>query len=296
MDWKKLGKKLLFPPVWLLLLLTPLCAAALIFVFVSGWENTAVAYITYALSFYTLTVVCVYCCVVLPKQYKQIKQKVYDNPWGNRYMTDRAFRTKVSLYLSQFINVLYALLMTAQFFLYRSWWFIVLAGYYLILSVMRFVLAWYIHGNEIGEHLLSEWKRARICACILLLVNLSLSSAILMILYQEHGYDYKGILIYVMAAYTFYITTNAVIQLIRHRKSGSPVIATAKVISLSAALVSMLNLETAMFAQFGEEMPKESQQLMIMLTGAGISIVIITLSVLLIVQANKEIRRERNGK
>ena len=58
----------------------------------------------------------------------------------------------------------------------------------------------------------------------------------------------------------------------------------------------MLNLETAMFAQFGEEMPKESQQLMIMLTGAGISIVIITLSVLLIVQANKEIRRERNGK
>lgn len=290
MDWKKLVKKLLFPPVWIQGFLTVACAAALIFVFVKGWEQSIAAYITYAFSFYTLVVVCVYCAVILPKQYKHIKQKIYANPWGNRYMTDRVFRTKVSLYRSQFINVLYAALMIVQFFLYQSWWFAVLAGYYLILSVMRFVLAWYIHGNEIGEHLLAEWKRARICACILLLVNLSLSGAVLMILFQGHGYEYKSLLIYAMAAYTFYITTNAIIQLIRHRKSGSPVIATTKVVSLSAALVSMLNLETAMFAQFGQGMAKADQQLMIMLTGAGISIIIITLAVLLIGQANKHIK------
>jgi hypothetical protein len=38
MDWKNLSKKLLFPPIWLMAVLTILSAAALIFVFVKGLE------------------------------------------------------------------------------------------------------------------------------------------------------------------------------------------------------------------------------------------------------------------
>ena len=71
---------------------------------------------------------------------------------------------------------------------------------------------------------------------------------------------------------------------------------TAKMVSLSAALVSMLNLETAMFAQFGGEMRPEDQRLFVILTGAGVSITVVTLSVLCIVKATKEIRKEKHGK
>ena len=71
---------------------------------------------------------------------------------------------------------------------------------------------------------------------------------------------------------------------------------TAKIVSLCGALVSMLNLETAMFAQFGGEMAQRDQNLMIILTGTGISVTVVTLSVLLIVRATKEIRRGKNGK
>ena len=70
----------------------------------------------------------------------------------------------------------------------------------------------------------------------------------------------------------------------------------AKIVSLSAALVSMLNLETAMFAQFGGDMAPEHQRIFIILTGAGVSITVVTLAVILIVRATKEIRREKNGK
>ena len=70
---------------------------------------------------------------------------------------------------------------------------------------------------------------------------------------------------------------------------------TAKIVSLSSALVSMLNLETAMFAQFGGDMSPENQQIFIILTGAGVSIVVVSLSVMLIVNATKAIRREKNG-
>ena len=70
---------------------------------------------------------------------------------------------------------------------------------------------------------------------------------------------------------------------------------TAKIVSLSAALVSMLNLETAMFAQFGADMTPENQRIFIILTGAGVSIAVVTLSVARIVKANREIRRIKDG-
>ena len=211
-------------------------------------------------------------------------------------MTDKAFRTKVSLYISLGINLLYVALQGLQWHLFRSWWFVVLAAYYAVLAVMRFLLLRYVRTNEIGSSVLSEWKRSRVCATILMLVNLCLSGAVLMILYENKGYDYPGVLIYVMALYTFYSTINAIVQIIRYRKLGSPVMSTAKVIVLSAALVSMLNLETAMFSQFGADMAVESQRLMIILTGAGISIVVNAMSAVLIVKSTNEIQSYEKSK
>ena len=289
-------KKLLFPPVWLMLLLTLVSASALITVFIKGWEQTPAAYAAYVLAFYTLCIVSCYFAVVFPKKYRKIKEKIYANPLGNRYMTDRIFRAKVSLYLSLVINLLYVGINIWSWYFSRSWWFVVLSVYYVIMALMRFLLVGYVRSNTLGTGLPGEWRRSRICACILLLVNLSLSGAVLMILYQNRGYDYPGILIYVMALYTFYSTTHAIVDIIKYRALGSPVMSAAKLVSLSAALVSMLNLETAMFAQFGADMAQQDQNLMIILTGAGISATIVTLSVLLIVSATKEIRRANHGK
>jgi len=160
---------------------------------------------------------------------------------------------------------------------------------------MRFLLVRYDRIHKLGTSVLGEWKRSRVCACFLLLINLSLSGAVLMILYQSKGYDYPGILIYVMALYTFYAFIHAIVEIVKYRKFGSPVMSTAKIVSLSAALVSMLNLETAMFAQFGGDMTPENQRIFIILTGAGVSITVVALSVILIVNANKEIRRIKDG-
>ena len=271
-------------------ILSVISAAVLTLVFVKGWEETAVAYVVYVLSAYTLSVITVYCVMVLPKRYRQIKQKIYDNPLGNRYLTDRAFRTKISLHLSLGINLLYVLINLWSWHMLRSWWFMVLAVYYVIMSVMRFLLVRYVRANELGTGVLAEWKRSRICAYILLLVNLSLSGAVLMILYKSKGYDYPGIMIYVMALYTFYSTIHAIVDILRYRTLGSPIMSTAKIVSLSAALVSMLNLETAMFAQFGADMSPENRRIFIILTGAGVSITVVSLSVMLIVKANRAIR------
>ena len=295
MDWKKIGKKLLFPPIWLIVILVIASAAALTLVFVKGMEQSIPAYIAYVLAFYTLSIVTVFCAMVLPKQYGTIKQKIYDNPLGNRYMTDRVFRTNISLSISFVISMLYVGINLWSWHMLGSYWFMVLAVYYVIMAVMRFLLVRYVRIRKIGTDILSEWKRSRTCAYILLLINLSLSGAVLMILYQHKGYDYPGVMIYVMALYTFYSTIHAILDIVKYRKLGSPVMSTAKIVSLSGALVSMLNLETAMFAQFGGDMPIENQRVSIILTGAGVSITVVTLSVILIVNANKQIRRIKNG-
>ena len=96
MNWKRVGKKLLFPPLWVMMVFLILSAAALIFVFVKGLEKVWFSYVVYVLAFYSLLVVCVFLGLVLPKRYKEIKKRIYDNPLGYRYMTDAVFRTHVS--------------------------------------------------------------------------------------------------------------------------------------------------------------------------------------------------------
>ena len=279
---------MLLAPIWVMVVLTVLSAVSLIYVFIEGLEESWISYVIYVTAFYTLSVVCVFFGVALPKRYKEIRQKIYNNPLGYRYMTDVAFRTHISLYASLGISLLYAGVNVVSYVLYRSMWFVILAGYYIILAVMRFLLVRYVRKEGIGKNRLGELKSAILCSYILLLVNFVLSGAVLMILYQNKGYEYHGVLIYVMAAYTFYMTTHVIIDLIKYRKYRSPVMTTTKVIALSAALVSMLALETAMFSQFGQDMAPENKWLMIALTGAGVSITVVTMSVYMIVMANKE--------
>ena len=296
MDWKRIGKKLLFPPIWLMALLAIASAVLLTMVFVKGWEQQVIAYFIYVLSFYTLSVVTLFCVMVLPKQYGRLKAKILADPLGNRYATDLVFRTKVSLNLSLSINLLYVAVNVLSWYLYQSWWFVCLALYYAIMSVMRFLLVRYVRIHAIGANRYGELKRSLACSYIMLLLNFFLSGAVLMVVYQNRGYEYHGILIYVMALYTFYMAIHAILALIKYRSFESPVMSTAKAISMAAALVSMLNLETAMFAEFGADMAKADQQLMIMITGAGISITVIAMAVNLIIRCTKEMKKMRSNK
>lgn len=290
-------KKLIFPPLWLMLILLIISAIALPIVFINNLSTKPIAYAVYMVAFYTISVISVFCAVVLPKQYKRIKAKIHSTALGHRYATDVAFKTHVSLYTSLSVNLLYVGINVLSWFLYRSAWFIVLAVYYVILAVMRFLLVRYIRINPLGTNRLGELRRAKLCSCILLLLNFVLTGAVMMILYQDKGFNYHGILIYVMASYTFYITTHAIVNLVKYRKYHSPVMTVSKVISLSAALVSMLSLETAMFSQFGGDMAPESRWLMIALTGAGVSIAVIVMSVIMMAGTAREMKEiERNGR
>jgi len=220
--WKNNWRKLLFPPVWLVFLLTVCSAAALIAVFVNGWETSPIAYIVYVIAFYTLSVFCLACWKTFPGYYRSIRGKVYSNRFASRYLTDPVFRTHVSLNISLAINLLYVAVNAVSASVYSTAWFGIFAVYYAIMAVMRFLLLRYVSHNAIGQSRLGELKRSRLCAYILMLVNLILTGAVLMMVTFDRGFSYQGILIYVMALYTFYITISAILDLLNTKNWAVP--------------------------------------------------------------------------
>ncbi|MGN0317741.1 MAG: hypothetical protein ACI4E1_07355 [Lachnospira sp.] len=225
----------------------------------------------------------------LPLIFKNIKQKIYNYQFARKYFTDAAFKTHVSLYRSFAINMIYVIVNAVSAVIYSTNWFAIFAIYYGIMAIMRFLLVRYVRKNEIGESRVGELKCSRLCACILLTVNITLSFAVLMMVYYNRSFQYKGFLIYVMAMYAFYITTTAIMELVKYRKYNSPVMSVSKIIKLAAALFSMLFLETAMLSQFGADTSPEDKKTMIMATGGGISIIVVTMAVYMIVRTSREI-------
>ena len=58
MDWKKIGKALLFPHIAIMIILVPIATVLLVGSMVFIGTESVIAYISYALSAYTLTVWC----------------------------------------------------------------------------------------------------------------------------------------------------------------------------------------------------------------------------------------------
>lgn len=119
----------------------------------------------------------------------------------------------------------------------------------------------------------------------------ALAGIVIYMVNQNRVFTYPGFLIYAMAAYTFYITIAAIVNVIKYRRRGSPILSAAKIISLTAALVSMLSLETAMLTQFGADQPG-FRRIMTSASGGAVCTVVFGMAIYMIVRAEKN-RKDR---
>ncbi len=280
-------------PMWLLIVLCVISAGSLVFIFGNGFDAQFYAYIAYFVSAYTLTSLCFYCVRTLPDMIKNLKMKAVENKYISKYMSDITIKVKSGLYLSFLINFVYIFTNTFSAFYYKTAWFGIFAVYYAILMSMRFLLSLFIHKKGLDKDREGELKIAKACSIFMLMLNLSLTATVLMMMYQGRGFEQHGILIYVIALYTFYSTISAVVDLVKYNKLKNPIISTSKMIKLCDALISMLLLETSMLAQFGMNNTLEFKRLMISLTGGGIAVIITLMAVYILVQSNRQLKRIR---
>lgn len=281
------------PPFWTVLI-SFLGYAAVIAVAVSGVQDPVLQYASYTASAYALAIT-VTGLVRAHRAVGGVRKYIDGHPFmkrfrstavGEKYLTDIRFRAGVSLYQGFLVNLLYIAMKLAVGLWYRSVWFISLAAYYALLAVMRFLLARRLNAREEA----AELRRYRLCGFMLLFMNQALTGVVILMIRQNRGFYYPGVLIYAMAAYAFYAVIIAVVNLVKTRQYKSPVLSAAKVISLVAALVSILSLETAMMARFGGDEDPMFRRIMIGATGGGICAVVTGMAVCMIWRANKKLK------
>ena len=144
---KQILNKLLFPGIAIVLTSVPIAAALLTYTFLYEEEYSPVAYVSYVISAYSLTIVCA-CIAKFPKE--RFKIVLHRNQYVHLYLTDVPFKTHVSLYLSLGINLLFAAMNLFYGVFYHSVWFGSLAVYYIMLGIMRFLLLRHVNRNGIG--------------------------------------------------------------------------------------------------------------------------------------------------
>ncbi len=84
----------------------------------------------------------------------------------------------------------------------------------------------------------AEWRRCRLCGALLAPLGIVMAGEIVLLMHDDGGFTYAGTLIYAMAAYAFYMITMAIRNVVRYRRYRSPVMSSARVMSLASAAVS----------------------------------------------------------
>lgn len=286
MDWKKIGKALLFPHIAIMLVLIPIATAFLVCSMVFLGTESMTAIISYVLSAYTLTIWC-FKIPYLIQFFKTFKNK---NKYARIWQDDTRLRVNISLYGTLIYNTAYALLQLGMGFWHHTFWFYSLAGYYISLAVMRFFLVRHTRKHNPGEKMLDELRKYRACGIVFLLMNLALALIIFFMVYWNRTFNHHEITTIALAAYTFTSLTFAIINTIKYRKYNSPVYSASKAISLASACVSVLTLESTMLTTFGTEtMSLTGRRIFLGISGGAISVFIIAMAIYMIVQGTKKI-------
>lgn len=285
--WKKILRKVLFPHTIIIFFLVNISAVLLLYAFLGQDCPEAVAYISYFISAYALTVV----CVRMPGIIRKAKRRIYANQYANKYLTEKDLRIRISLYGGLLLNICFAFFKVVMGVLYQSKWLFAMAGYNTILSIMRFLLVYRDQTNRKEET--EEIRRRRglhsykVCGWLMLLLNSAISVIVAIVVFDDQKIVYPGFMIYAIAAFTFYFLTMSIINIVKYRNRSNPVFSAVKRIGLAKALVSVFTMQVAMLTQFGGG-DDFGHQIANGATGCAVCVIITVMAILMLVGVRKD--------
>ena len=296
MDWKKIGKALLFPHIAIMIILIPIATALLICSMVLVGTESPIAYVSYVLAAYTLTI----WCFKIPNIIKFFKTFKEENKYAKMLQEDARLRVNLSLYGSLAWNALYGVFQLWLGYYHSTFWFYSLGAYYICLGMMRFVLLLHTRKYQPGEKMQTELKKYRACGWVFLAMNLALALIVFFMVYWNRTFVHHMITAIAMAAYTFTAFTVAVVNVVKYRKYNSPIFSASKAISFAAACVSMLTLTSTMLTAFSDgTMSAMDEKIMLGSIGFSVSGVIVAMAIYMIISGTKKIKAikadENNG-
>lgn len=283
--FKEIFIRLFSPGLPLTVVLCVVSTVLLVYVFANKLEQSVVAYVAYIVSAYTLVSV----SLSIPNVIKTCKKILYGNKHSKRYLTEEDLRTKTALYSGLSIHLIYSVFKLCSGIYYNSVWFISEAVYHMIIGIVQFLIVRNDRRNE--SFIPSEWKVYRVCGVLMLLLNTAISAVVALSVFQNKSYVYSGIIIYATAAYTFYRFIVSFVQIAKYRKRNRPVLLASKFLNLSASLMSLFALQTAMLTQFDDG--TVNAKMMNTATGSFVVFSVIYIAVSMIIRSTKEINKTK---
>ena len=138
-------------------------------------------------------------------------------------------------------NIAFASYHIVMGLLTSSWWLLTLGSYYLVLSIVRFVVL----RSKSKERFIAKFT-----GWMLIILSIPLAGTVILSVVRDRGHELHMIVMIAMAAYAFTKITLATIKLIKARRSTSATLITLRNISFADAFVSIFALQRSMLVSF----------------------------------------------
>lgn len=228
----------------------------------------------------------------------RIKEFLYKYKYVEKYLTDDIFQTQTMLLASLAMNIAAATFKFVMGVWFGSKWLVTVSIYFLTLSAMRLLLLNRERKSkklETPEHKrLYDLKSYRACGYMVLFMNMIVGRMIVQMLVDNEGYDYPGLMLYLIGLFAIANFANAIYNVKKYWHIYNPMISAAKRLSFSTALVLLYTLQTSALARFGNN-HEQLRRLLNSISGAVVELVLFTMAILMIMRSNQEMHKLKEG-
>lgn len=187
---------------------------------------------------------------------------------GRRLQDDRRFRIVASATATLAMNLLYGTGHAVLGLIDGSLWLLVMAAYYILLGMMRF-------GAVLTERKhASERFVMRFCGGMLMVLALVMGAATVLSLIQERAVPHGIVIMLIIAIYTFWKMTMAIVHTVQAHQSGTPLTRTIRNITLASALASLMTMQRSMLVSFQGEATAQEMMILNICTGAAVCLLV----------------------
>ena len=186
--------------------------------------------------------------------------KIKNLPAVKRYRQDFSFRTVVNALFSSAASALVGAynLAVAVFAGVNGVWLYTLAAYYFALAFARIAL---LISNRAGKKRGEDENRSKLRGArnflgggaLIILLTRTYSGIIVLVTAKGYHYDYRGNMMYVMAAYAFYKIISSIVVVAKHKNSDDFTVRTLRLFNVADGIVSIIALQSAMLYAFSED-------------------------------------------
>lgn len=139
-----------------------------------------------------------------------------------------------------------------------------------------------------GTDAVRKLKTYRACGASLMALDIAMCAAVTQMVLSERTVVHEGVMIFVSAMYTFYKAITAVTNLVKARNVNDPIVQSLRNVNIADALISVISLETAMLASFGQGEDLKALQA---LTGFAVCAITVAIGIIMIIRANSRLKK-----